>query len=654
MTPTDKALGMGAHITRRDFLDGVLVSAAAATLPAAGPLQAAPQNLAGYDPPRLTGMRGSHPGSFEAAHALRDGTFWQTAPKPADTEQDYDLVIIGGGLSGLAAAYFFRAQRPHARILILDNHDDFGGHAKRNEFTLADGRMGLINGGTLEIDSPRPYSAVADGLLRALGIFPEALEKASTDAEFYDRFGTQTPAQKAKAAGDFYEQHGMLRALFLAREQFGRDALLAGMNKKPWSELLRDAPLSDVVKRDATRIWEGTGDHMPGLSSAEKKERLSRISYADYMVKIMGADPGVLPIFQDMTHDEWGVGIDAVSALDAWGFGEPGFDGLKLEDGITPRMGFTPAGYERGSSYKFHFPDGNASIARLLVRALIPAAMPGHTVSDVVTARADYTQLDRPENPVRIRLSSVVAGVRNIGGAQNAQGVELVYDRFGTLSRVRARAAIMACYNMMIPYLCPEMPAAQKEGLHYMVKTPLVYTSVAIRNWRAWQKLGISSVYAPGCYHMTMALDPVTTIGSFRSVASVDDPVLVHMVRTPCSPGLDERAQNRIGRADILATSLETFERNIREQMGRILGPGGFDPARDITGITVNRWPHGYAYEYNYLFDPVWAPGQAPHEIGRTPFGRIFIANSDSGAGAYTDVAIDQGHRAVREALAQA
>jgi spermidine dehydrogenase len=657
MTPEDKSpphpelgdqeLGMGAKITRRDFLDGVLIGAAAATLPGTAPLAAAPQDRPGYYPPRLTGMRGSHPGSFEAAHALRDGTFWETAPPATGAEQDYDLVIVGAGISGLAAAYFFRHARPAARILILDNHDDFGGHAKRNEFAFPGGRLGLINGGTLEIDSPRPYSAVAGGLLRALGIDPPALEKASTDAEYADRFGTQ----KTTAAGDFYEQHGMHRGLFLAREQFGRDALLPGMDKKPWAELLRDAPLTDAVKRDATRIWEGTGDHMPGLSSAEKKDRLSRISYGDYMVKIMGADPGVLPIFQDTTHDEWGVGIDAVSALDAWGFGLPGFDGLNLAPGITPRMAFTPAGYEQGGSYKFHFPDGNASIARLLVRALIPAAMPGHSVTDVVTARADYTQLDRPDNPVRIRLSSVVAGVRNIAQGTKSQGVELVYDRFGKLARVRAKAAIMACYNMMIPYLCPDMPAAQKDGLHYMVKTPLIYTSVAIRNWRAWQKLGVSSIYAPGFYHMTMALDPVTTIGSFRSVAGVDDPVLVHMVRTPCSPGLDERSQNRIGRAEILTTSLETFERNIRAQMGRILGPGGFDPARDITAITVNRWPHGYAYEYNYLFDPVWAPGQAPHEIGRRPFGRIFIANSDSGAGAYTDVAIDQGHRAVREAL---
>ena len=204
---TDKILGMGAKITRRDFLDGVLISAAATTLPAASiatrPSADAPQDTPGYYPPLLTGMRGSHPGSFEAAHALRDGTFWESAPPPSGAEQDYDLVIVGAGMSGLAAAYFFRQARPQARILILDNHDDFGGHAKRNEFAFPGGRLGLINGGTLEIDSPRPYSAVADGLLRALGIDPPALEKASTDAEFYDRFGTQTPAQKGSGGGRF-------------------------------------------------------------------------------------------------------------------------------------------------------------------------------------------------------------------------------------------------------------------------------------------------------------------------------------------------------------------------------------------------------------------------------------------------------------------
>jgi spermidine dehydrogenase len=424
---------------------------------------------------------------------------------------------------------------------------------------------------------------------------------------------------------------------------------VAGLNKKPFSELLKNAPLSERAKLDVARVFAGKGASMPGMDDAQKKDRLSRISYGRFLSEVMHVDPGVIPVFQQYTHDEWGVGIDAVPALDAWGFGYPGFDDLQLKPGRAPRMGYTGGGYADGGSYKFHFPDGNATIARLLVRSLVPGVLEGKSAADIVTSPADYARLDRHGNQVRIRLSSIVVGARNIGSPSQSQGVDVVYTRFGQLHQVRAKQCVLACWNMMIPYLCPEMPAAQKAGLHYLVKTPLVYTSVAIRNWRAFEKLGVSTIYAPAGYWVTMRLNPVTNIGAYHSVASPDDPVLVFLVRTPCHPGLDERSQNRFGRAEMLATTFTTFERNIRDEMGRALGAGGFDPARDITAITVNRWPHGYAYEYNSLFDPDWAPGQAPNEIGRKPFGKIVIANSDSGAGAYTSVAIDQAHRAITE-----
>ena len=626
----DKRLGMDRPIQRRDFLNGVAVTALG--LATAARAAAAPQDVAGYYPPALTGLRGSHPGSFEIAHELRDGAFWNSAPAAAAGEDAYDLVIVGGGISGLAAAHFYRAQKPSARILILDNHDDFGGHAKRNEFVLG-GRTELMNGGTLEIDSPRPYSAVADGLLKTLGIDPPALEKRC-------------------AHKGFYEAIGLGRGVFFDKETFGADRLVAAVGKRPWREVLAGAPLSAAVKADIARIEEASIDYMPGLSSAEKKARLSRVSYKDFLLKIVKADPGVIPYYQSRSQDEWGVGIDAVSALDVWTFDFPGFQGLKLEPGSAPRMGNTAAGYADGGSYTFHFPDGNASIARLLVRDLLPHAVPGRGVEDVVGARVEYAQLDREEAPIRLRLSSIAVGVRNIGDPAASRGVEVAYYRLGKVFRVRAENCILASWNMMIPYLCPEMPQRQKAALHYLVKIPLVYTSVALRNWRAFKTLGVSQIYAPGGYHPVMHLNAVVDIGGYRSVRSPDEPVLLHMVRVPCAPGLDERAQHRVGHAELLATSFATFERKIRDQLGRTLGSAGFDPAQDITGITVNRWPHGYAYEYNPLFDPDWAPGQAPHELGRARFGRITIANSDSGAAAYTDSAIDQAHRAVQELLA--
>jgi spermidine dehydrogenase len=637
-SPRDHDLGMDRPIERRDFLGGTLVGAASLATGLGGARQAwaspadvAPQDKPGYYPPRLNGLRGSHPGSFEAAHSLRDGDFWATAGKTPAPREAYDLVVVGGGISGLSAAYFFRQQKPDARILILENHDDFGGHAKRNEYLFGQ-RLSLMNGGTLEIDSPYPYSKVADGLIHALGIDPPTLEKTC-------------------ANNDFYPSHGMGTGIFFQREAFGSDRLVVGLGKKPVDELLKTAPLSDKVKLDVARVFAGKGASMPGLTDAQKKDKLSRISYGQYMSQVLGVDPGVLTVFQQFTHDEWGVGIDAVPALDAWGFGYPGFDDLHLKPGRAPRMGYTGGGYAEGGSYKFHFPDGNATIARLLVRDLVPGVLSGHSAADIVTAHADYTQLDKPGNQVRIRLSSVVVGVRNAGPAGRAQGADIVYTSFGQLHQVSAKQCVLACWNMMIPYLCPTLPAPQKEALHYLVKTPLVYTSVALRNWRAFEKLGVAAMYSPAGYWASMRLNPVTNIGGYHSVASPDDPILLFMVRTPCQPGLDERAQNRAGRAELLATPFETFERNIRDQLGRALGPGGFDPAQDITAITVNRWPHGYAYEFNSLFDPDWAPGQAPNEIGRARFGRIAIANSDSGAGAYTSVAIDQAYRAVNDLL---
>ena len=491
----------------------------------------------------------------------------------------------------------------------------------------------------MEIDSPRPYSPVADGLLKTLGVDPVALTR--------------------ECDKDVYPSLGLGGGVFFDKETFGEDRLVnqaparrRASSPQAWREFVARTPLTPAARRDVVRINTGMTDYMPGLTSEEKKDRLSRISYRDYLLKIVKADPEAVTFYQAATQGEWGVGIDAVSALDCWGFGMTGFQGLKLKPGHAPRMGYTPAGYADGGSYTFHFPDGNASIARLLVRNLIPSAIPGHNAQDIVTAKADYSQLDRAENPVRIRLSSIVVRARNMGGPNASTGVQIAYARGDQVYVVQAKNCVLASWNMMIPYLCPELPEAQKTALHSLVKTPLVYTSVALRNWTAFHKLGISQVSAPGGYHTYFVLNPAVDIGGYSAERSPEKPILVHMVRTPCKPGLPEHQQNKAGRYELLSTSFETFERNIREQLGRTLAGGGFDPATDITAITVNRWPHGYAPEYNPLWDPETPPDQAPNVIGRARFGRITIANSDSGRAAYTDSAINQAHRAVTELLA--
>jgi len=631
-------LGEGRSIPRRDVLQGVLVGAASLLT---GSLLRAPRadaavpatDLPGYYPPIRTGLRGSHPGSFEQAHALRDG---ERLGAVTDTGEMYDLVVVGGGISGLAAAHFYRARLgADRRILLLDNHDDFGGHAKRNEFHLGGG-LQLLNGGTLEIDSPRPYSGVAQGLLKDLGVDVPALARKVEHRKFYAGIGLR-------------------QAAFFDRETFGADHLAVGSGfaedpdrgKATVAQLLAHSPLSPQARLDMARILEGALDYLPDLSGEQKKDRLSRISYRDFLRDVAKVDPAVLAYYQAITHAWWGIGADAVSALDCWGMGYPGFKGLNLPPGAIRRMGPTPAGYKTtGGSFKLHFPDGNATIARLLVRSLIPESMRGASAEDVVTALADYGQLDRDGTNVRLRLNSTVL---NVAGTQGGRQVNVVYVRDGERRRVQARHCVMACWNTMIPYLCPQLPEAQKAALHQAVKTPLVYTSVALRNWRPFARLGIRDAYSPGCYFSSLYLNSIVDIGAYRSPRNPRQPTLLHMIRTPCAPGLPEFDQNRAGREELLATPFSVFERNIRGQLTRILGPGGFDPARDIEGITVNRWPHGYAPEYNPLFDPDVPPEERAHVIGRAPFGNITIANSDAGGEAYTDAAIDQAYRAVAE-----
>jgi spermidine dehydrogenase len=273
-------------------------------------------------------------------------------------------------------------------------------------------------------------------------------------------------------------------------------------------------------------------------------------------------------------------------------------------------------------------------------------------MEDIVTARMNYARLDDPASKVRIRLNSTAVRVKHDGNPSSAKQVEVTYVLAGKARKVRAVHCVLACYNMIVPYLCPEMPEPQKKALAYAVKQPLVYTNVQIRNWQAFQKLGVSSIYAPGGYFNIVLLDFPVSMGDYKFPSSPDEPCLLHLTRTPCKPGLPCKEQFRAGRYDLLSTPFETFERKIREQLGSMLAGGGFDSARDIQAITVNRWPHGYAYEYNELFEPLdRPPSERPCVIGRQPFGRITIANSDSDGHAYTNIAIDQGYRAVSELM---
>ena len=613
-------------ITRRDFLGGMAMSVAAGST--LSPLELLAKEQAPY-PPALTGLRGNHVGSFEVAHGqTQEGRTW---PRPANLTDDvYDLVVVGGGISGLSAAFLYRQQvGPQARILVLDNHDDFGGHAKRNEFNV-DGRHVIGYGGSMSIDSPSRYSTAATQLLRDVGIQVE---------KFYQYFDR-----------DFYARHRLDRGVYFASDVYGSDSVHPTVVSPFYDAGVTDAratidayPLSDDAKASLVRLLEDDHDYLPGKSRDEKIAYMRGISYSDYLRKHCRADEEVVALLRDTIKGLWGFGWDALSALEGARYGMPGTAHLgpqNLPNGV----------WEDREPYIFHFPDGNAGIARALVRQLVPGALPGSTMEDLAITPVDYARLDRRSSATRVRLESTVIDLRH---ADNGKVVDVTYVRRGDVHRVRARHVIAACYNSALPHICPELPAAQAEAIRTATKVPLVYINIALRNWRAFKNLGYHSFYVPRADLMhSFVLDFPVSMGDYRFADDPSDPIVIHGTFCPTAPdqGLTERQQHLVGRARMLEMSFGDYESQIVRQLSGALESGGFDAERDIAAITVNRWPHGYAYEYNELFDPPeWNPKNGPHLVGARQMGRISIANSDASAYAYANGAIDAAVRAVAE-----
>ena len=648
-------------ITRRDFINGVSYGLAASVAPIDF-LKA--KNIDPFKyPPALTGIRGNHPGSFDHAHrlALAGGNFLEEI---IDLGESNDLIVVGGGISGLSAAYFYQERTAlNQNILILDNHDDFGGHAKRNEFQV-DGREILTYGGSQSIESPSYYEEVSKKLMADLGI---DFQKFYTAYDF-----------------DYFKNRGLTSSFFFNKETYGENKIVRNVpnyrydinhknNTKPENikKVVKEMPISDKSKDEFTRLFLDKTDFFPEMTLEEKFYHLENMSYEDYLRKYHKVGDEVVGLFHTMLWSLWGVGTESIPAFGAFSDGLPGFSGLGFteDEGTTEPEnemydistydetieGFMSKNEVSDEPYIFHFPDGNATIARLLVRKMIPNAISGNTMEDIVTAKADYSQLDLPDQNTKIRLESTVISVKNVNG-----GVEVIYVNQGKLYKVSGKKCILACYNGIIPELCPELPNKQKEALKYNVKVPLVWIQVAMKNWHMFANKGISRAISPNSFFNNMYIDFPVSIGDYQYPQTFDEPVVFLMNHVPTRPyeGLTNREQHRKGRYDILKLSFQDYEDKIIDHLSAMFGSDFKE--EDLAGITVNRWAHGYSYEYNSLFDNAFFDGRMPdsidnerypHVIGRKPFGNISIANSDSGGSAYVDAAIVQADRAVNELL---
>ena len=630
---------MSEKITRRDFLNGVALTTGAGVL--------APSNLWALEsleadavnatyPPTLTGMRGSHAGSFEVAHALA----WECR-KPARydaLEEHYDLVVVGAGMSGLAAAYYYRQQvGPDARILILDNHDDFGGHAKRNEFHH-EGRMVLSLGGAQNLDNPGNYSDHAGALMIELGIDADAI--AAMDANTPDDFllggklnanvGMSMPGADGKHVnvdGHWYKfMHG----------------------RGDYAAAVRELPISADEQDRLIAFFGGAEDFLDDLSLGEQFDYISSVSYNRFLMDKVGLSQQSISMFDGHLLVLKGVSGWQHTVLEAISAGAPG---LRAMGWVTNFVDSLAAMMISGVAEIRMFPDGNASVARLIVQKLIPSVAPNmQGIADVAVAQFNYGALDRENQSVRLRLNSTVVGVRETADDR----VVVEYVRGGNPLSVTASHCVLACYNNLIPHLCPEMSEQQKAGLSYGVRSPFVYANVLLNNGQAFSKLNLTFTHCPHDAFQWVSSAPTTSNGGYEPPRGPEDPMAVFMMGspTPAVEGSSARELCRAGRYKIYSTTFAQYEAQIRQQLQSLLGQYGFDHETDIQAITVNRIPHGYAYSYLGLDDPEWEEGKAPHEIGRAQFGRISIANSDSEATPLMDAAFDAAWRAVAEQTA--
>lgn len=613
----DRALGMDRSITRRDFLQGVALAVGASSLGCSGGRRSSTA-----DPPLRTGLLGQDVDSTRLGHRLRDRETLGWPERFADTGEDYDLIVVGAGLSGLATAHvYLRETKGRARILLLDNHDDFGGHARRNTFEWQ-GTTRVAPGGTFALEEPEKSPPEAVAIFEDLGIDPRRLE-SFRDPDFRARFGL--------SPGVFFDPRSH------PDYSGARPSWVSGFHETPYADFFARAPIPPEARRELTELYTTRKNYLAG--EAEPERILTEMSWERFIREKMRLGDAAVRFAHLYATDLIGLGCDAVSALAGYQVG-PGFSGMGGE-GFYEKDGVLRYGYQPLARY----PDGNHTIARHLLKSILPAAVPGpRTMEGVFNSRVDYSAFDRAESPVRLRLRSMVVRVSPIDSSRVA--VDYLNPE-GRGFRATARHVIVAAWGMVAKHVVPGLSPEQREALGEYRYTSAVYINVLLRHWKPIAELGLFEMYVPDGYCTWMQVSDPLRLGEYAPKYEPEQPTVLSLYKYLYRPGLPPLQQMILGRTELEEKPFAEFEREIRVELNRWFGPWGFSAADDILAITVNRWGHGY----NFFKAPGVFGRKPPYETGRLKMGRISFAGADAGGSPWTQLALQQGCRAAVEQL---
>jgi spermidine dehydrogenase len=636
--PGDAALGLNSSITRRDFLGATLLASGAALLEPLSPAELlraasqpadAPDDWTGYGGVgEYAVSNGNTREVLQAGHAIRDAVYKKIPDTVVDTGELYDCVIIGGGISGLAAALFFQRQAgASAKSLILENHPIFGGEAKQNEF-LVDNKRLIAHQGSAIYQLHPPHSFIAR-FYDSIGLTAPRLTYQKWSGTEPEMALSQTPYESVGM------QHGQYGFWFGAK--FGAKPGVWAID--PAGKKLQGAPISDATRKELLSWVSGITVQEkqfqpPKIEGDEVSRYLDSITMEQHIMERFGISRETIRTFLSPVEGGGsGLGPDALSA-----YSDYAYQMLHPLPDEPDQM----------------FPGGNTTIARLMAKSLIPGAIAGpHTIEGVSANSINFAAVDAPSSPARIRLSATAVAVQHDDVPEKSKTVSIVYSRAGKLYRVKARSVVMAGGCWTAKHIIRDLPSTHSVAYSQFFRSPCTMVNVAVRNWRFLYKMGISGCRWFDGVGNYMDVRKLATTGIDDTHISPDSPVVLTLKVLYSYPGLSTEEQGHRGRGELLGISFREYERRIREQFTEMFGASGFDAQRDIAGIILNRWGHAYLNpQPGFFFGKDGQP--APREIlRRAPFGRIAFANTDLAGAMDHRFSILEAHRAISQLLDQ-